>query len=143
MRWKGKFPKGLASDGLVVHFDIFSTILEAASVAVPQSNGHNPVHGVSLMKHILSEGKVPLPERTVFWELTGKVAARRGRWKIVGSIENPRGRWERIADELSDTDLELYDLESDISESQNLRENFQEQYASLKEELISFFRNIR
>ncbi|HUV66222.1 MAG TPA: sulfatase-like hydrolase/transferase [Sedimentisphaerales bacterium] len=143
MRWKGKFPEGVVSDELVVHFDIFSTIMEAAGVAVPKTNGQNPVHGLSLMKHILSAGKIPLPERTIFWELTGKVAARRGKWKIVGSIENPRGRWERIADELSDTDLELYDLESDISESQNLRENFQEQYASLKEELISFFRNIR
>ena len=143
MRWKGKFPEGLVSNELAVHFDIFSTILDAAGVAVPKNNGHNPVHGVSLLKHILSAGKVRLPERTVFWELTGKVAARKGRWKIVGSVENPRGRWEAIADALSDADLELYDLESDISESQNLREKFQEQYASLKAELISFFRNIR
>ena len=143
MRWKSKFPEGLVSDGLAVHFDIFATILDAASVAVPSANGQNPVHGLSLMQHILSGGKSPLPERTIFWELTGKVAARRGRWKIVGSVENPRARWDELADELSDTDLELYDLQNDISESQNVREKFPQQYASLKAEMISFFRAIR
>ena len=143
MRWKGRFPEGFVSNELAVHFDIFSTVLEAAGLAAPATNGQNPVHGVSLLRHILSAGKVRLPERTVFWELTGQVAARRGKWKIVGSVENPRARWHELADVLSNTDLELYDIDSDRGESKDLREKLPEQYTSLKAELISFLRNIR
>ncbi len=143
MRWKGQFPEGVVSDELVMHFDVFSTVLEAAGVAIPQMNGRNPVHGLSLMKHILSKGKIALPKRTVFWELTGKVAARNGKWKLVGAVENPRGRWNEIADELEEADLELYDVQSDIGESRNVSEKHPEQYRALKRELIGFFRNIK
>ncbi len=143
MRWKGRFPEGVVSDELVMHFDVFSTILEAAGVPVPETNGRNPVHGLNLMKHILSKGKTALPKRTVFWELTGKVAARDGRWKLVGSVENPRGRWNEIVNELEEADLELYDLQSDIAESQNLRAEHPEQYQALKQKMISFFRTIK
>ncbi|MFC1604092.1 sulfatase-like hydrolase/transferase [Planctomycetota bacterium] len=143
MRWKNKFPEGLVSDQMVMHFDIFSTILEAAGVAIPKMNGSNPVHGISLMKHILSKGKYPLPERTVFWELTGKVAVRKGNWKLVGQVDTTRGNWQHIATELRDAELELYDLEKDISESKNLRDKKPAVYAELKKELIGFFENLK
>jgi arylsulfatase A-like enzyme len=143
MRWKNRFPESLVSDQVVMHFDIFSTILDAAGVAIPKMNGSNPVHGISLMKHILSRGKDPLSERTVFWELTGKVAVRKGNWKLVGQVEATRGNWQQIATELRNAELELYDLEKDISESRNLREKNPAEYAELKKELIGFFENIK
>ena len=143
MRWRGKFPEGAISDEVVVHFDIFSTVLEAAGVPIPEMNGQNPVHGVSLIKHIVSKGQEPLPERTVFWELTGKIAARKGKWKLVGQVDSTRGKWQQIANELKHADLELYNLEKDISESRNLREQNPKEYADLKKELITFFENIK
>ncbi len=143
MRWKNKFPEGLVSDQVVMHFDIFSTILEAAGVAIPETNGSNPVHGISLMKHILSGGEYPLPERTVFWELTGKVAVRKGKWKLVGQVEATRGNWQQIVTKLKNANLELYDLGKDISEARNLREKNPAEYAELKKELSRFFENIK
>lgn len=143
MRWKNKFPEGVVSDQVTMHFDIFSTILEAAGVAIPKMNGSNPVHGLSLIKHILSGRKDPLPERTVFWELAGKVAVRKGKWKLVGQVESIRGNWRQIVTELRDADLELYDLEKDISESRNLRKKNSAKYTDLKKELIAFFENIK
>jgi arylsulfatase A-like enzyme len=106
-------------------------------------NGQNPIHGISLLQHILSKGKKPIPKRSVFWELTGKVAARKGKWKLVGQIENTRGKWNRTAAELKNADLELYNLEKDISESNNLRTKYPNEYQDLKRELITFFQNIR
>jgi arylsulfatase A len=143
MRWKNKFPEGLVSDQIVMHFDIFSTILEAAGVAIPKMNDGNPVHGISLIKHILSDGRYPLPARTVFWELTGKLAVRKGKWKLVGQVEATRGNWLQIVTELRNADLELYDLETDISEANNLRDKNPDEYAKLKKELIGFFENIK
>ena len=143
MRWKNKFPEGFVSKDLVMHFDIFATILEAVGLPVPKMNGRNPVHGISLMRHIRSGGKEPLPERTVFWELIGKVAARRGKWKLVGAIESQRGRWDQTAAVLRRADLELYDLEKDTSESKDLRQTNPIEYAVLKDELIEFLENIK
>jgi arylsulfatase len=143
LRWNNKFPEGLVSDNIVMHFDIFSTVMNAAGLAIPKMNGKNPVHGVSLMKHILSGGKEPLPERTVFWELVGKVAARKGKWKLVGQINSTRAQWNQTTAELKEAELELYNLEEDISESRDLRKKNPKEYAALKEELIRFFENIR
>ncbi|MHC4437328.1 MAG: sulfatase-like hydrolase/transferase [Planctomycetota bacterium] len=143
MRWKNKFPEGLVSDQIVMHFDIFSTILDAAGITIPKTNDSNPVHGISLMKHILSGGKDPLPERTIFWELIGKVAVRKGKWKLVGQVEATRGNWRQIITELRNADLELFDLEKDISEANNLRNKNPMEYTELKNELIGFFENIK
>jgi len=143
MRWKSKFPQGVVSDEIVMHFDIFSTVLEAAGLAIPKMNGKNPVYGVSLMRHILSGGKEQLPDRTVFWELAGKVAARKGKWKLVGEIESQRADWEQSAAELKGAELELYDVEKDVSESNDLRKENPKEYAALKKELIAFFENIK
>ncbi|MHC4559323.1 MAG: sulfatase-like hydrolase/transferase [Planctomycetota bacterium] len=143
MRWKNKFPEGLVCDEVVMHFDIFSTILDAAGLAIPKMNGRNPVHGVSLMKYILSGCKEPLPERTIFWELISKVAARKGKWKLVGKIESTRGKWQQTIAELKDADLELYDLEKDLSESENLRKKNPKEYTDIKKELVTFFENIK
>ena len=143
MRWKGRFPEGVVSNELVMHFDIFATVLEAAGLDVPRTNGRNPVHGKSLIKHIISGGVKSLPERTVFWELVGKVAARRGRWKLVGQVEGTRGRWRQLAEIIKDVDLELYDLSEDIDESEDLREKNPQEYLRLKKELITFFENIK
>jgi arylsulfatase A-like enzyme len=143
MRWNGRFPEGVVSDELVMHFDVFATVLEAAALDVPGTNGRNPVHGVSLIEHILSGGAESLRERTVFWELFGKVAARRGRWKIVGQVESTRGRWQQLAQRLEVAEFQLYDLQEDIDESEDLREKHPREYLRLKRELTAFLKNIK
>lgn len=142
MRWKDTFPEGIVTDQLAMHFDVFSTILDAAGIKVPEMNGKHPVHGISLIKHILSGGLKPLPERIVFWELVGRVAARRGRWKLVGEVESTRGNWRLMAKRLKNADLQLYDLDGDIDESEDLREKYPKEYLRLKRELINFFENV-
>ena len=143
MRWKGRFPEGVVSNELAMHFDIFATVLEAVGLDVPGTNGRNPVHGISLIEHVLSGGAEPLPDRVVFWELVGKVAARKGRWKLVGEVESTRGRWGQLAERLKVAELQLYDLNEDIDESEDLMEKRPEEYLHLKNELIAFFENIK
>ncbi|MDC0284911.1 sulfatase-like hydrolase/transferase, partial [Mariniblastus sp.] len=64
LNWKGRLPQGMVSDEQVMHCDVFATLLDAATIAVPKMNGKNPVRGMSLMPHMLSLGKETLPERT-------------------------------------------------------------------------------
>ena len=51
------------SDSHVMHCDVFSSLLDAAGLSVPESNGKNPVRGMSLLPHMLSDGKTSVPER--------------------------------------------------------------------------------
>lgn len=142
MRWKGKFPQGTISNGVAMHADIFATCLEAAGLDVPTKNGSNPVHGKSLLPHIISSGTEKLPERIIFFELTGKLGCRNGKYKMVGQIESSRADWTETISQLHDTDLELYDLSNDIGETTDLRTVLPTVYTELKLEMIEFFKNI-
>ena len=62
---------------------------------MPTKNGGHPVHGVSLLPHLRSGGTEALPDRYLFWDLYGKMAAVHGRWKIVGEIPNHHGKFEK------------------------------------------------
>jgi arylsulfatase A-like enzyme len=143
MNWKGRLPQGMVSDDQVMHTDIFATLLDAASIPVPKMNGKNPVRGMSLLPHMLSAGKETLPERTMIFELWGNIGLRRGDYKLwsdIGRDYSPD--WAALVAELDDTDLALYDLGKDLAETNDLRTELPEVYASLKAELVDHFSNI-
>ena len=143
MNWKGRLPQGMISDDQVMHCDIFATLLDAATLPVPEMNGKNPVRGMSLMPHMLSAGKETLPERTMIFELWGNIGLRKGAYKLwsqVGREHSPD--WDALIAELEHTDLALFDLSKDIAERNDLRTRLPEVYTSLKTELIDHFSNI-
>jgi arylsulfatase A-like enzyme len=143
MNWKGRLPQGMVSDDQAMHTDIFATLLDAASIPVPRMNGKNPVRGMSLLPHMLSAGKEDLPERTMIFELWGNIGLRRGDYKLwsdIGRDYSPD--WAALVAELDDTDLALYDLGKDLAETNDLRTELPEVYASLKAELVDHFSNI-
>ena len=144
VNWKGKIPQGgLVSDSHVMHCDIFSSLLDAAGLTVPESNGKNPLRGMSLLPHMLSDGKTSVPERTMIFELWGNIGVRRGDYKLwadVGRDYSPD--WDALADEISQKDLELFDLQRDVAETNDLRTEYPEMYASLKAELLDHLSGI-
>ena len=144
VNWKGKIPQsGLVSDSHVMHCDIFSSLLDAAGLTVPESNGKNPLRGISLLPHILSDGKTSVPERTMIFELWGNIGVRRGDYKLwanVGRDYSPD--WDALAAEISQKDLELFDLQRDVAETNDLRTEHPEMYASLKAELLDHLSGI-
>lgn len=142
MRWKGQFSEAVVSDSTAIHADIFSTCLDAADIGAMKTNGGRPVRGVSLLPHIRSGGRNPLSERTIFFELTGRVAARKGRYKLVGEVQSSRAEWKKTAAELRNKDLELYDLSEDIGEKKNLKDTLPEVYKSMKQEMVEYFEMI-
>jgi arylsulfatase A-like enzyme len=85
--------------------DIMATCLDVAQAQYPgRFNGNEitPLEGVSLTRVF---GGKKLDSRVLFWEHEGNRAVRQGRWKLVSRYPQP---WE------------LYDIENDRSETQDL-----------------------
>ena len=144
VNWKGKIPQsGLVSDSHVMHCDIFSSLLDAAGLTVPESNGKNPVRGMSLLPHMLSDGETSVPERTMIFELWGNIGVRRGDYKLWASVGRDYSPdWDALEAEISQKDLELFDLQRDVAETKDLRTEHPEMYASLKAELLDHLSSI-
>ena len=144
VNWKGKLPQsGLVSDSHVMHCDIFSSLLDAAGLSVPESNGKNPLRGMSLLPHMLSDGKTSVPERTMIFELWGNIGVRMGDYKLWASVGRDYSPdWDALAAEISQKDLELFDLQRDVAETNDLRTEHPEMYASLKAELLEHLSGI-
>jgi arylsulfatase A-like enzyme len=140
MRWPGKIPPGTISDASAAHIDVFATAMEAAGIAVPSKNGPHAVSGVGLLKHLQSGAREPLPDRYLFWDLYGKMAAVHGDWKIVASSDNHHGKWEQAIKQVAETKFELYNLADDIAEQRNLADAKPEIYRDLKERYLAWFK---
>lgn len=140
MQWPAVIPGGLVSKADAAAFDVFNTVLEAAGVAAPQKNGRFAVQGVSLLPHLRARAQAPLPDRYLFWDLYGDCGALHGKWKLVGQIENHGGDFRRAAAEIEQTQFELYNLEEDIGEKNNLAKQHPEIYADLKRRHLEWIR---
>ena len=101
------------SDDLAATFDIMPTLLELAGVDRP-----HPLDGVSLVPLLL--GRDSLAPRTLFWRIRADSAAREGRWKLVLHDNN---------------EPELYDLEEDVGETQDLSDEHPETVRALMDHL--------
>ena len=141
--WKGRLPGGTVSEAHVMHCDVFATLLDAASIPVPEMNGKNPVRGTSLMPHMLSAGKKTIPERTMIFELWGNIGLRKGDYKLWGDVgRDASPDWKALIAEIEKADLSLFDLSEDLGEENDLRTGQPEIYTSLKTELIEYFSGI-
>jgi arylsulfatase len=89
--------------------DIMATCIDVAGASYPETFNSNkiiPYEGVSLVPAFRNE---TLPDRPIFWEHEGNKAVRLGKYKLVS-------RWNKEAE----YNWELYDLEADRSETNNL-----------------------
>ncbi len=139
VRWPGKIRPGAMNDTPVMAIDLYPTMLELAGVDDVETHldGHE-IDGQSILPVLLDEGN--LEERALFWHfpayLIGKShytgarsypdyrqqpvsVIRRGDWKLLMYLEewSLDGGFEKRA---VNNALELYNLKTDVGESNNL-----------------------
>lgn len=126
-KWSGNIPSGIVSGNLVASIDIFPTV---ASIAEADST-HLDIDGLDLSKHLFGPNKYDSP-REVLYFYHGKNelrAMRWGKWKLhfphrYRHLVKPGADGIRGSHDYRHTKLALYDLESDIAESNNLAQAF-------------------
>ena len=105
LRWPGRIPAGTVSDEPVISIDVFSTALSAAGIKADSSR---PLDSKDLLPVVSGALEGPLHD-ALFWNWIDKDSTRG--WAVR------TGRWKLLVDR---GDMELYDLEADLSESRNL-----------------------
>ncbi len=109
-----KFKSGVISRQMAHITDIMPTLVDVANTSYPKQYKENtilPLEGQSLLP--IFEGKKSKTRKVLYWEHEGNRAVRMGKWKLVSQYEDK-----------TDTTYpwELYDIENDRSELNNLIE---------------------
>lgn len=135
--WKNHIPSGKTNDTPITNLDIFPTILEAAEIKDKYS-----LDGESLIP-LLTQNK-ELPDRTLFWHFPiylesyryGQNETRDSLFRTRPGTAMRSGKWKLIY-YFEDEDFELFDLEEDISEQNDLSKKLPEK----REELFQLMKN--
>jgi arylsulfatase A-like enzyme len=100
--WPGRLPAGKTFPQPVISLDILPTALAAAGIQPPPTL---KLDGVNLLPYLMGQDRTT-PHPRLFWRTGGGVsyAVREGRYKLVKAGDAP----------------ELYDVETDVSETRNL-----------------------
>lgn len=129
MHWPAKLKQQKTSKHISHIIDLMPTFVDAAQATYPKTfNGKTipAMEGLSLLP--LIEDK-ELSPRGIAWEHEGNRAYRKGKWKIVS--EHP-GSWKFFYPYKEEGKWELYDMENDRSELNNLATKHPEVLAELK-----------
>lgn len=114
--------KGTWTDHVGQLIDVMATCSDVGEAPYPETyngNAITPLEGTSLAPLFTGEDAEGHPEG-LFWEHEGNRAVRLGKWKLVSKWSKPEdGRWE------------LYDMEADRSELNDLAAEMPERVAEL------------
>jgi arylsulfatase A-like enzyme len=116
VRWPGRIVPGQVSDLLWYFPDVLPTVAELTGAKAPKD-----VDGMSIVPELLGEkaaGRKQVSHEFLYWEIGGQTAIRQGSWKAIQPGD--KREWE------------LYDLNSDLSEKNNIANEHADTLASLK-----------
>jgi arylsulfatase A len=113
VRWPGKVPEGVVCDELVTSMDFMPTLARIAGTTEPTDR---TIDGKDISSLWLGEEGAASPHETFFYYRNFNLeAVRKGRWKLHVA----KGT-KFLSSETDPFDPELYDLEADIGETNNV-----------------------
>jgi arylsulfatase A-like enzyme len=118
--WTGTIPPGTETHTPCIGMDLFPTMLAMAGAQAPADL---TLDGVDIMP--VMTGQAPKLERDLFWRFKNKRAIRSGKWKLVLGEGDAETR-------------ELFDLENDLPESNNVIAEHQDLARELEEEIAAW-----
>ncbi|MGB7394206.1 MAG: arylsulfatase [Pricia sp.] len=119
-KWPGKIEPGSETDHVSAFWDVMPTFSKIMGVETPMD-----IDGISFLPTLLGEAKKQQDHEFLYWEFHergGRQAVRKGKWKAVkyNVFEKP------------DAPLELYNLEDDLGEENNVADKHPEVMAEMQ-----------
>ncbi|MFO7907226.1 MAG: sulfatase [Pirellulaceae bacterium] len=127
VRWPRRIEPATTCDLPVITIDFYPTLLDAAGLTKP--SGY-VLDGVNLMP-VLNDPKATLNREALYWHFPGYPNAK---WRTSPVSLIRAGRW-KLMKYYEDNHLELYDLEQDLGETNDLAEECPEIRERLREQL--------
>ena len=138
-RWKGTIPAGAVSKQAIASIDLYPTSLELASAKKPENH---LLDGVSYAAHLKDPGKTLVERDALFWHFPGYLGAGNNTWRTKPVSVVRSGQWKLIQN-LEDRSLQLYDLEADLGEKNNLASTQPERAQELLAKLDAWRESIK
>lgn len=114
MQWKGVVPAGTVYTRPVSALDVFATAARAARAALRPDAIYD---GVDLLPHVTGATDAP-PHEALHWRFVNRRAIRAGNWKLLQNSSN--------------SPVQLYDLDRDAGETEDLAAAHPEKVAELE-----------
>jgi len=133
IRWPGVVMRGTQQNTPIIGLDLFPTCLEMAGVENYSASELDGESFLSLLKKTESEQQ---SERALFWHFPGYLQAseKLGTWRTKPGGGIRKGKY-KLLQYFEDDRVELYDLQQDLSQQQNLAATYPEKTAELLAEL--------
>ena len=142
VRWPGKVPAGRTSDALWATIDLLPTFTALSGVKPPTDRVIDGIDQTALLLGQTEEGR-----ETFIYDQVGEgdanmgVGIRKGNWKLLLPGRKPE-QDHRFLMDFGTNGLELYDLDSDIGEKNNVADDHPEVVKELRETLDSFKKGV-
>lgn len=143
VRWPGRVAPGSTSDTPAIATDLYPTLLEVAGGTLPENQ---ILDGTSLVPLLTGDDRVLAP-RPLFWHfpayLERDASVERGQpWRTTPVSGVRVGRYKLLWF-FEDSRAELYDLDSDLSESHDLAREMPDKAAELQAVLTAWWAETR
>jgi len=115
-RWKGTIPAGSVSSQPIASIDLYPSTLELAKANKPENH---VLDGVSYAAHLKDPTHTKVERDALFWHFPGYLGAGKNTWRTKPVSVVRSGQWKLIQS-LEDRSLQLYDLDADLGEKNNL-----------------------
>lgn len=145
MRWPAAKWQPHAVKPIVSHIDLFPTLLDLCGVSLPEGA---KVDGASLRPLLERADSDSWPERTLFThnpiDETNKFpgAVRTQRYRLVREIKGPAGGSKAVANDQSAKAWQLYDMEQDPGQEQDIAKSHPEIVKDLSARYDAWFADI-
>ena len=117
-RWPGKIPAGTTNDSLVALTDFMATFSEFFGRALDESAGED---SVSFLGSLMSTDRGGRGRKSLVCDsYRGVMAVRSGHWKLITGQNGGGARTDRISFDPESPTVQLFNLENDIGERNNL-----------------------
>ena len=126
VRWPGHVPAGETSSQLIAGVDIMATCAAVTGADLPENAAED---SYNMLDAFVAEADTPIREALVHHSINGMFSIRQGRWKLVDGRGS--GGWTKTGAENAPPG-QLYDMQADPEEENNLYEQHPEIVARMQ-----------